>query len=139
MERLTLDGAIKKYRKLSNSDNTCYPEEAQQFTEWLEELKQYKEAEEQGLLLKLPCSENTTVYVIENNTDACSECNYFVVGYCCEDYCNKPNSDVVNGVYPQNSDEPVCEKQYLEVIEINPKLDWIFHNRNFSFKMNYYN
>ena len=70
------------------------------------------------------------VVITQGNTDACSECNYFVVGYCCEDYCNKPNSDVVNGVYPQNSDEPVCEKQYLEVIEINPKLDWIFHNRN---------
>ena len=39
---MTIDAAIKKYRKLSNSDRTCYPEEAAQIAEWLEELKAYK-------------------------------------------------------------------------------------------------
>ena len=39
---MTIDEAIKKYRKLSNSDRTCYPEEAAQIAEWLEELKAYK-------------------------------------------------------------------------------------------------
>ena len=38
-------------------------------------------------------------------------------------------SDVEDDVYPQLSDTSVCENQYLEVIEINPKLDWIFRNR----------
>ena len=42
---MTIDEAIKKYRKLSNSDRTCYPEEAAQIAEWLEELKVYKEKE----------------------------------------------------------------------------------------------
>lgn len=42
---MTIEEAIKKYRKLSNSDRICYPEEAAQIAEWLEELKAYKEKE----------------------------------------------------------------------------------------------
>lgn len=99
---------------------------------WLQayfKLKDYENAEEQGLLLRLPIAEGTTVYIIDNNTDACTDgCKYFNVGYCCEDYCSMPNID--NDVYPQLSDTPICEKQYLEVTEINPKLDWIFRNRD---------
>ena len=76
-----------------------------------------------------PIAECTTVYKIENNTDACTDdCEYFNVGYCCEDYCSKPN--VEDDVYPQLSDIPVCEKQYLEVSELKPDIDWIFHNRD---------
>lgn len=33
-----------------------------QLTEWLEQLKAYKDAEEQGLLLRLPCRVGTTLY-----------------------------------------------------------------------------
>ena len=40
---MTIDEAIKKYRKLSNSDRTCYPEEAAQIAEWLEELKERRQ------------------------------------------------------------------------------------------------
>lgn len=40
---MTIDEAIAKYNKLANNDRTCYPEEAQQLAEWLEELKVYKE------------------------------------------------------------------------------------------------
>lgn len=39
---MTLDEAIEKYNKLANNDQTCYPEEAQQLAEWLEELKSYR-------------------------------------------------------------------------------------------------
>ena len=96
---------------------------------YLKELREYKQLEEQGLLLRLPIAEGTTVYTIDNNTDACTDgCEYFNVGHCCEDYCSMPNID--NDVYPQLSDTPVCKKQYLEVAEINPKLDWIFRNRD---------
>ena len=35
-----------------------------QVREWLKELKSYKVAEEQGLLLKLPCAIGTTVYAV---------------------------------------------------------------------------
>ena len=39
---MTIDEAIAKYNKLANNDRTCYPEEAQQLAEWLEELKAIK-------------------------------------------------------------------------------------------------
>ena len=39
---MTLDEAIAKYNKLANNEQTCYPEEAQQLAEWLEELKSYR-------------------------------------------------------------------------------------------------
>ena len=39
---MTIDEAIAKYKKLANNDRTCYPEEAQQLAEWLEELKELR-------------------------------------------------------------------------------------------------
>ena len=39
---LSIDEAIAKYKKLANNDRSCYPEEAQQLAEWLEELKSYR-------------------------------------------------------------------------------------------------
>ena len=37
-------------------------EQYEQIADWLEELKAYKEADEQGLLLRLPCKLGTPVY-----------------------------------------------------------------------------
>ena len=130
MERLTKIMQCTNGNKLYDFSNKViseYKEHSERVKMAVKKLAEYEDAEEQGLLLKLPCSENTTVYVIENNTDVCSECDYFVVGHCCEDYCNKSDCDAI---MPQLSDEPACEKQYLEVIEMKPNLDWIFHNRN---------
>lgn len=42
-------------------------EEHEQLAEWLEELKSYKDLEEQGLLVKLPCKVGDTVYVPTRN------------------------------------------------------------------------
>ena len=39
---MTIDEAIAKYNKLANNDRTCYPGEAQQLAEWLEELKELR-------------------------------------------------------------------------------------------------
>lgn len=39
-------------------------EEHEQLAEWLEELKSYKDLEEQGLLVKLPCKVGDDVYII---------------------------------------------------------------------------
>ena len=82
MEKLTLDEAIvhakevaeKNYRgadfeSLDSIDDdiktNCIKcaEEHEQLAKWLEELKFYKEAEEQGLLVRLPCKAEDTVYV----------------------------------------------------------------------------
>lgn len=83
MERLTLEEAIvhakevaeKNYRGADfesidyiddNIKTNCIKcaEEHMQLAEWLEELKSYKEAEEQGLLVRLPCPVGTTVWDI---------------------------------------------------------------------------
>lgn len=87
MERLTFENAINRFRKLAErhrwksentkletSDenanevykNTCilYANQEEQLAEWLEELKSYKDLEEQGLLVRLPCPIGTTVWDI---------------------------------------------------------------------------
>ena len=79
--RLTLDEAIKyikevvcKNRKNKEKNTIVIPnsfissadcaEKYEQVAKWLKELKSYKEAEEQGLLVRLPCPIGTTVWDI---------------------------------------------------------------------------
>ena len=82
MERLTLDEAIKHAKEVadmnyndaekfdSNDSVENYmkancmkcAEEHEQLAKWLEELKSYKDLEEQGLLVRLPCKVGDTVY-----------------------------------------------------------------------------
>ena len=84
MERLTLDEAIKHAKEVadmnyndaekfdSNDSVENYmkancmkcAEQHEKLAEWLEELKSYKEAEEQGLLVRLPCKVGDTVWVV---------------------------------------------------------------------------
>lgn len=84
MERLTLDEAIKHAKEVadmnyndaekfdSNDSVENYmkancmkcAEQHEKLAELLEELKSYKEAEEQGLLVRLPCKVGTEVYYI---------------------------------------------------------------------------
>ena len=53
-------------------------EEHEQLAEWLEELKSYKDLEEQGLLVRLPCKVGDTMYdivgkplrIVEHKVDA---------------------------------------------------------------------
>ena len=86
MERLTLEEVIcrvrgvakkqrwnSKYTKVSlmneklnkrhKTDCIKDAEEHEQLAEWLEELKSYKDLEEQGLLVRLPCKVGDIVYV----------------------------------------------------------------------------
>lgn len=83
MERLTLEDAIshakevaeKNYRgadfeSIDSVDDdikaNCIKcaEEHEQLAEWLEELKSYKDLDEQGLLVRLPCKVGAEVYYI---------------------------------------------------------------------------
>lgn len=98
MERLTLDEAIKHAKEVadmnyndaekfdSNDSVENYmkancikcAEVHEQLAEWLEELKSYKDLEEQGLLVRLPCKVGDTVYdivgrplkIVEHKVDA---------------------------------------------------------------------
>ena len=80
MERLTLDEAIKHAKEVAKTNraeatynfpnlkeyyDNCLEcaNQHNQLAEWLEELKSYKEAEEQGLLVRLPCKVGDIVYV----------------------------------------------------------------------------
>jgi hypothetical protein len=83
MERLTLEDAIshakeiaeKNYRgaefeSIDSIDDdikaNCIKcaEEHEQLAEWLEELKSYKDLDEQGLLVRLPCKVGDSVFII---------------------------------------------------------------------------
>ena len=59
-ERLTLGEAIKHCEE--KTDCTQCGEEHRQLAEWLKELQKYKDLEEQGRLIKLPCKIGDTVY-----------------------------------------------------------------------------
>lgn len=98
MERLTLDEAIKHAKEVadmnyndaekfdSNDSVENYmkancmkcAEQHEKLAEWLEELKSYKDLEEQGLLVRLPCKVGDTMYdivgkplrIVEHKVDA---------------------------------------------------------------------
>lgn len=78
--KMTLDEAIKHakakakeqgyYAKFEHNRmmyQSCIKcaEEHEQLAEWLEQLKEYKQLEEQGRLIKLPCKVGDTVYKID--------------------------------------------------------------------------
>lgn len=87
VKEITLDEAIENARKVANSchqplmafetmnsivkDN--YREKNEQLAQWLEELKEYKELEEQGRLLKLPCKIGDTLWWISNEDEEGNE------------------------------------------------------------------
>ena len=101
MERLTLEDAIthakevaeKNYRGADfESLDSVYDDiktncikcakEHMQLAEWLEELKTYKEAEEQGLLVKLPCKVGDMVWDNDFGYPESYEIKAFSYGYC---------------------------------------------------------
>lgn len=106
MERLTLENAINRSRKLAerhrwNSENTkletsdenanqiykntCiqYANQEDQYAKWFEELKAYKDLEEQGLLVRLPANKNKEIYIISSRWTVCSECGSRFDEYSC--------------------------------------------------------
>ena len=74
---MTLDEAIQHAKEVAKKEKSkllkvkdkyiCSKcaEQHEQLAQWLEELKEYEDLEEQGLLLKLPCKVGTTVWAIE--------------------------------------------------------------------------
>lgn len=85
MERLTLEEAIAHAKEIAEKNYRCAEfesidsidddiktncikcaEEHMQLAKWLEELKSYKDLEEQGLLVRLPCNVGDDLYCIVN-------------------------------------------------------------------------
>lgn len=99
MDRLTLDGAIKyikevaqKNRKNKEKNTIVIPssfissddcaEKYEQVAKWLKELKSYKDAEEHGLLVRLPCKVGDTVWDNDFGYPESYEIKAFSYGYC---------------------------------------------------------
>lgn len=100
MERLTLDETLKLVNKASvqmELDNCkeC-SENYKQIAEYLEELKSFKEAEEQGLLVRLPDDLNRTLYQV-NYRWICTE--YGEENNKCEIYDCKCECDIRKEYY----------------------------------------
>lgn len=99
MERLTLEEAIKyikevvcKNRKNKEKNTIVIPnsfissadcaEKYEQVAKWLKELKSYKDAEEQDLLVRLPCKVGDTVWDNDFGYPESYEIKAFSYGYC---------------------------------------------------------
>ena len=125
MERLTR----KTEEEFANNNGVYYISNAS-CRKIVHKLGELEDLEEQGKLIVLPCAEGDLIYLIKNNTDACCECDHFIEGcYEVEDWCN---CNEVKGIpsCPQYSEEPLCNKQYFEIVERKSNISWIFNNRD---------
>lgn len=86
-----LDNAINAYEHTADSALD------RRTLDFLKELRDYRDSEEQGLLLRLPCKEGTEVYVI----DSMLECKH--------DY----DCPLCSNTYKCEEDIP-CEHQYIQ-------------------------
>ena len=101
MERLTLEDAITHAKEVAEQNYRCAnfesidsidddiktncikcAEEHEQLADWLEELKSYKEAEEYGLLVRLPCKVGDMVQDNDFGYPESYEIKAFSYGYC---------------------------------------------------------
>lgn len=90
MEKLTLEEAIKHAKEVAKTNRAeatyNFPElkeyydncsecanQHNQLAEWLEELKSFKEAEEQGLFVRLPDDLNRILYQVNYRWTECTE------------------------------------------------------------------
>lgn len=96
MERLTIDEVIEhcnktcdmtekiakaRGRELENIESNQFWEHYQ-VRAWLKELKQYKDLEEQGLLLRLPCEVGDTLhYISDGFIEPCTVETIFISDY----------------------------------------------------------
>ena len=123
MKRLTKRNG--KYIEYSDENYNDSVDNYTMLDKCLSKLADYEDAEEQGLLLRLPIAEGTEVFTIVNNTDACGfDCEHFVFGIDCYDFCTKLD-DLEN---PQFQETPICENQFLEIRKIKTNIKWILAN-----------
>ena len=93
----------------------------------------YKILQEVGYLVVLPCKVGDTVYEIYNNTSACLKCDCFdenpyeAITWCRNE--NRKETEYFEGWHPEIQEEPVCEKQFMDIREKQPNIYWIFNNR----------
>lgn len=96
----------------------------------LREQEERAKAEEEGRVVVLPCKVGDTVYEVKNNTDACRSCNHYSSWFGMDCLCDKQDFDSDYHEYPECAERPICEKQFMEVVEYQPKIETIFSNRH---------
>lgn len=94
--------------------------------EMYDKLAAYEDAEEQGLLVRLPCKVGDTVYEVSVNTEACGDCDHYSDFYGMDAMCDIN----LNSLYPTVTDEPLCEKQFFEIIQYQLWDDYFLRKRN---------
>lgn len=72
MERLTMTSNKGGVAFTFDLEFTCKPSEAQKILKLAQKLKEYEDAEEQGLLLRLPCKVGGTLWWTNAFGDLCS-------------------------------------------------------------------
>lgn len=80
MGMMTIDEAIKHC--IDKTDCTECGKEHGQLAKWLEELKVYKDAEEQGLLIRLPCKVGDPIVCVEEYEDGYDYSTYLLMATC---------------------------------------------------------
>lgn len=81
-------------------------------------------------LIVLPVAPGTTVYEVKNNTDACCTCRYFSSWFGTDAVCSNEAVDPEDRSYPNCAEKPICEKQFMEVVEYKPSIASIFNYRD---------
>ena len=104
---------------------TCYEDGElywlKDVTELLEELKSYKDLEEQGLLVRLPANKNKEIYIISSRWTVCSECGsrfdeYSCIG--CEYKCDSKKEHYVRPTYLSSINVSTYANQFGKTIFI---------------------
>lgn len=102
---------------------TCYEDGElywlKDVTELLEELKSYKDLEEQGLLVRLPANKNKEIYIISSRWTVCSECGsrfdeYSCIG--CEYKCDSKKEHYVRPTYLSSINVSTYANQFGKTI-----------------------
>ena len=93
-----------------------------------EELLRYRDAEEQGLLVWLPCKPGDTVYWLNYNRSACKTCDLLLSFYGVDCMCDKHYElhPEINSVY----DDEHCPKHFIEIVNRKADLEWIVYHLN---------
>lgn len=91
-------------------------------------LAEYEDAEEQGLLIRLPCKVGDTVYWLNYNRSACKTCDLFSSFYGVDCMCDKHYElyPEINSVY----DDEHCPKHFIEIVKWKTDLGWIVEHLN---------
>ena len=111
---MTLDEAIKHC--LEKSDCTECGKEHLQLANWLKELLQYKKLGKQGLLLRLPCKAEDTLYVLVKTPSIIQDCtpysNFSVVDYKVKSVAFSDNKAIVSA----STDNPIIDNYYKNIV-----------------------